>query len=80
VGYTDEELSEAIRRYLAEHPFAMDTLDGIAEWWVMRDQVRTDVEAVARVLDHLVRNGELEQLGSPDSPRYRLANQPRRSP
>jgi hypothetical protein len=30
-----EEVAEAILGYLAQHPQAMDTADGIAQWWIM---------------------------------------------
>jgi Fe2+ or Zn2+ uptake regulation protein len=68
----DEELAEAILQYLAEHPHAMDTLEGIAEWWLMRQQVRVQVNALARVLRQLTEQGFLEAIGSGEDTRYRL--------
>ena len=68
----EEQLAEAIMDYMNEHPQAMDTLEGIAEWWIMRQRVRVDVEALARVLNHLTDQGVLERLGSGDTARYRL--------
>lgn len=73
----ETELAQAVIDYLAEHPQAMDTLQGIAEWWVMRQKVRVDVEALARVLRQLTEQGILEQIGSEEDARYHLKEQPR---
>jgi hypothetical protein len=37
----NDYLVRVILAYLAEHPQAMDTIEGIAEWWVRRQEVRT---------------------------------------
>jgi hypothetical protein len=66
------DLAEDILNYFAEHPQAMDTLRGIAEWWLMRQQVRVVVERVARVLEQLVKRGVLEQIGTGAGAQYRL--------
>jgi hypothetical protein len=68
----DARLADAVLAYLAEHPDAMDTVDGVAEWWVMRQRVRGDVEAVARVLHALAERGVLEEIGEGAGRRYRL--------
>ncbi len=68
----DQELADAVFAYLAEHPDAMDTVEGIAEWWVMRQRVRVEVERVDRVLRRQAENGVLETLGAGSSRRYRL--------
>lgn len=58
--------------YLAEHPQAMDNVQGIAEWWMMRQQVRVDVKTLVRVLQQLVDQGLIEKVDSPNGPLYRL--------
>ena len=58
----EAELSETILLYLDEHPQAQDTAEGIASFWVMRQKVREDVEAVAMVLSKLTKSGELEEI------------------
>jgi hypothetical protein len=68
----EEEVAEAILQYLAERPEAMDTLDGIAEWWVRRQRLRVEIQRVARVLGRLTEDGLLECLGSGPDRRYRL--------
>jgi Fe2+ or Zn2+ uptake regulation protein len=59
--------------YLTEHPQAMDTVQGIAEWWVMRQQVRVEVETLTKVLQQLVDEGLVERVDSPNGPLYRLS-------
>ena len=68
----DVHLEEAILAYLEEHPDAMETRDGIAEWWVMRRVVRAEVEAITRVLHDLTSRGLLEEVGAGPYCRYRL--------
>jgi DNA-binding MarR family transcriptional regulator len=68
----EAELAHAVMSYLAEHPQAMDSAQGIAEWWVMREQLQVDVQALVRVLQRLVDEGLIEKVGSPNGPLYRL--------
>jgi hypothetical protein len=68
----DQSLMDALTAYLAECPNATDTRLGITEWWVMRQQVRAQIEAVGRALDRLVASDVLEEIGSGDERRYRL--------
>lgn len=44
-------VARAILRYLRKNPNAQDTLAGIAEWWLPKQQITT---AVAKVKDALV--------------------------
>ena len=67
-----EEMADAILEYLAEHPQASDTLKGIAEWWIMRQQVRVELDTLKEVLRELTESGALEEIGNGDSRRYRL--------
>ena len=39
----EDQVAKDILAYLAEHPQAMDTLEGIAEWWLMRQHIRVTV-------------------------------------
>lgn len=63
---------EAIIAYLAEHPQASDTLEGIAEWWIMRHQIRVEVNTLKRALLHLTSSGLLEKTGVGDKTRFYL--------
>jgi hypothetical protein len=60
-GAGDVQLRTLILGYLDDHPTAMDTLDGIAEWWVLRQQIEIEVRRVSRVLTALVSDGLLEE-------------------
>jgi len=59
-------------RYLAEHPQAMDSARGIAEWWMMRQQARVEAQSVAKVLQQLAEEGQVEKVDSVNGPLYRL--------
>jgi hypothetical protein len=71
-----EELDDAMRTellsYLSEHPSAMDSLEGVVEWWLPRQQVRNAVERVARALEVLTREGLIEQVSDGERVLYRL--------
>lgn len=68
----DDEVCNAVLAYLAEHPHATDTLEGIATWWLPRQQIRFDVERVWRALEALKARGLLEEFRAGDTPSYRL--------
>ncbi len=68
----EKKLTEAILEYLAEHPKASDTLDGIAEWWVMRQNVRVEIKTLTKVLHQLTGNGLLEKIGQGEKALYYL--------
>ena len=72
----DRFLEAEVLAYLAEHPQAMDTLGGIAEWWLERQRIRVDVDSLASVLQRLVERGTLQQVGDGKDPLYRLAQRP----
>jgi hypothetical protein len=65
-------LSQLVLGYLEEHPHAMETLDGIAEWWIERRMIRVDVEALSSALEDLTARGVLEGIGTGPARRYRL--------
>jgi DNA-binding IclR family transcriptional regulator len=68
----EEKLAAAILQYLTEHPHAMDTLEGIAEWWIGREQIRVEVNTLAKVLHRMTEQGLLEASGTGMSTRYSL--------
>jgi len=65
-------MAEAILKYLAEHPQASDTLEGIAEWWIMRQQIKVEINKLKKVLQRLTERGLLEKIGEDDKALYRL--------
>lgn len=65
-------VAEAFLNYLADCPQAMDTEEGIAEWWLMRQQAKVAAETVRKVLKQLVETGRIETVGTGEHIRYRL--------
>jgi hypothetical protein len=57
-----DELAAAVTEYLNDHPNAMDTFKGIAEWWIPRQQVRVDLDMLAIVLKDLTGQGILQEV------------------
>ena len=66
-------MARTLLGYLDKEPTAMDTLEGIAEWWVARQQLYTDIAVLKHVLQRLVRGGVLEVIGEGESTCYRLS-------
>lgn len=64
----DEEIERAIAAYIDAHPDAMDTLEGISQWWLRR---RFGVTRVANVLARMATRRELETVGPPETLLYR---------
>jgi hypothetical protein len=74
--------------YLARHPDAQDTIDGILHWWVLDACIRKWAPRIAETVAQLVERGVLEQSQSAGgsvfyraSPNYlaRLQQQPPRN-
>jgi hypothetical protein len=58
--------------YVASHPQAMDTAEGIVAWWIPGIVERVDIDVMQRVLDRLREAGVLERIGAGDRAHYRL--------
>jgi hypothetical protein len=63
--------------YLARHPDAQDTIDGIIHWWIPDARIRNAAEKIANSVAQLVERGFLSQKPAADgqilysaSPRY----------
>jgi len=70
-----DELCADLLEYMRENPDAMDTVTGIAEWWLPRD-VRAGIDEVARALQTLEARGLVERVGGEDRPMFRLRRPP----
>jgi hypothetical protein len=46
----EQKLTQQIQDYLERRPQAGDTLEGIARWWLLRQQVNESVEEVKQAL------------------------------
>ena len=62
-----------ILAYLAANPDAQDTLEGVAEWWLLEQQIRTKTSDVKDALDRLISKGlVIERKGKDRRSHYRL--------
>lgn len=54
----DEQIvAFSILHYLVKQPRAKDTLQGISEWWILKEQIFQSVEGVSKALDLLISKG-----------------------
>ena len=68
-----DEISRRILRYLADHPEASDTVEGIAQWWLLEQEIREQKARVERSLAELTAQGWLLSMEAGESRvRYRL--------
>lgn len=51
------EITNEIMTYLANHPNAADTLDGVAKWWLLDRADKLQLGQVKQALDELVAKG-----------------------
>jgi len=62
-----------ILSYLSAHQDAQDTVEGIAEWWLLEQRIRHVLAEVKKALVELVAHGLLfERMGADGRLRYRL--------
>ena len=63
-GTDDEDVrrvASEIERYLERHPNAMDTLEGIAKWWISQQRYEEALRTVHMALDYLVTKKEVSR-------------------
>jgi len=58
---SQEDLTQLILTYLKENAKAGDTLEGIARWWVMRQNISHSVNQVQQALEALKNMGVIEE-------------------
>jgi len=67
------QIGYQILAYLAEHPEAQDTLEGIVEWWLLERQIKFQTARVKEALSELVAKGLIfEKKGSDSQTHYRI--------
>jgi hypothetical protein len=47
----------AILAYLIDHPEADDTIEGIAQWWILKQRIRQQILVIEKALGVLVDKG-----------------------
>jgi hypothetical protein len=66
-------LSSEILSYLIEHKDAQDTLEGIAEWWLLEQSIKIRTSEVKAALEDLVNKKlVLEHKGKDSRTHYRI--------
>ncbi len=74
-----DEIQREILAHFAAHPDSEDTLEGIAEWWLLERTIERRLREVEGALDRLVAEGLIERRAGPGvRPRYRLRGERRR--
>ena len=59
-------LAREIARYLAEHPAAADSAEGIRRWWLLRQRFEEAAAQVQRALERLEEAGQVRRQVLPD--------------
>ncbi|MEW6585696.1 MAG: hypothetical protein AB1442_08810 [Nitrospirota bacterium] len=69
----DDDIARKILAYMIDNPSAQDTLDGIAEWWLLEQEIKFQREKVREALAGLVsKRLILEQEGGNSRLHYRI--------
>jgi hypothetical protein len=67
------EMPFRILAYLSANPAAQDTLEGVAEWWLLEQRIKEHTAEVKAALDELVSRGlVLERTGKDKRSHYRV--------
>lgn len=61
-----EKVANEIIRYLQQHQFAADTLEGISQWWITRQRIEEDKQRVRAALEYLLARQQLHCRQLPD--------------
>ena len=60
------ELTREIMQYLDAHPGTADSLEGITQWWLLRQRYLRGLSKVENALDVLTERGEIEKIRHSD--------------
>jgi hypothetical protein len=60
-----KDAAATIQRYLNRHPKAVETVEGVTKWWLLRQRYDDSEELVQQALDYLERRGIVERLKMP---------------
>ncbi|SRR5258705_892733 len=67
------EVALKILRYLDQNPHAADTVEGILEWWLLKQSIYEEEKVVKRALDEMVKRNLILVTRSSDARKhYRL--------
>jgi hypothetical protein len=68
------ELARAILRYLESYPGAKDTMDGIAQWWLLREWSERKLMDVQQAIELLLSEGLIIETRMEGLPRFYQVN------
>lgn len=60
-------IAEQITRYLRTHNNATDTLEGIAQWWLVQQRIYEERQRVQKALDYLCDQGLIRKRTLPNN-------------
>jgi hypothetical protein len=66
----DRALARAIPRYLEAHPEAKDTVEGIAQWWLLHERNERLLVHVERAVSLLLSQDLILEIHRPGVPPY----------
>ena len=72
-----DKACQHILGYLLDNPDAGDTLEGIADWWLVKQRIRFETLTVAQAVAQLVNDGLISPQQGPDSRIIYRANRSR---
>lgn len=67
-------MARAILHYLQVHPDAKDTLDGIAQWWLLKEWTERKYQQIEASIAQLVAEGLVVERRRPGLPPYYWLN------
>jgi hypothetical protein len=70
----EPEITRAILHYLQVHPDAKDTLDGIAQWWLLKEWTERKYFQIEASIAQLVSKGLVVERRRPGLPPYYWLN------
>lgn len=65
-------MAKEIIAYLADHPDAQDTLEGIAEWWLLERKIMGQTKLIREALAELVNDGFIVETKKESTSHYKL--------
>lgn len=70
-------IAQEVLNYLARHPEAQDTLEGISEWWLLEEKIKRRTSEIREVVADLVRHGLLVEYAGRDARAHYRLKRPR---
>ena len=59
-------MTQEIEQYLLTHPYAADTIEGIAKWWLQQQRYMDSIECIHDALDVLIKRGLVKKMTNAD--------------